>query len=402
LREPDVGIVMPVYVQRRDYLELALRTILNQSYADFTLVVVIDGAPADIVEVVERETRGDPRVEILIKPQNEGAAKALNTGFERLSQIDSIEFLTWVSSDNSHASSFIERLRAALAEGPDEVGLSYSNFRCIDADGNVIEELKPGTRMGQPKEDLIDHFYIGCSFMYKKKYAALIAGYQMELVEEFEYFLRLTDHCDITYLPEELMDYRYHAPLGKSLEIDSSNRRRREWRHELNLARAEARQRRNIPPETTIVFPIDRDTPIVDAVESILERVWYENYRILIIDRGRQGELKAALDEIPDPRISIIPVRCNARKALRNVLRHVGTPFVFLYAHGCLPGGSPTAIADLRERHRVLDEEGVPHVLSTYYEEGRLVHRTAACKGEPLLGQFYRTAELKRILGLAP
>ncbi|MDF1997288.1 glycosyltransferase family 2 protein [Peribacillus frigoritolerans] len=54
----DVGIVMPVYKQYPNYLELALRSVLQQTYGNYYLVNVSDGAPYDTVEVIQKVTKG--------------------------------------------------------------------------------------------------------------------------------------------------------------------------------------------------------------------------------------------------------------------------------------------------------------------------------------------------------
>jgi glycosyltransferase involved in cell wall biosynthesis len=96
----DVGIVMPVYRQNLDHLRIALRSVLGQSYRNYRFVIVGDGAPEDVVRTLYEETAGDARVQIVLKPVNEGVAAALNLGFDMLMSDPAIEYLTWVSSDN--------------------------------------------------------------------------------------------------------------------------------------------------------------------------------------------------------------------------------------------------------------------------------------------------------------
>jgi hypothetical protein len=271
--------------------------------------------------------------------------------------------------------------------------------------------------------------------MYKAKYAALIDGYQMELVEEYEYFLRLTDHCDIAYLPDELMDFRYHAPLGRSLEIDSSPRTRREWRYRLQLARAEARQRRNIPPETTIIFPVMRDGA-VETIEHLLDQVDHVNYRLLVVDLGLYPGLEGELAEIPDPRLSRISAT-EVSTVIRRVTREAQTPFIFLYDDASQLHGVD-GLFQLSELHETLAREGVTNVLSTSrpaeatsfapltlaarlkHHASSLAHAFLPARGksgaaaiprapfyyyrlrgsdrDPVFGELYRTEELRKSL----
>ncbi len=56
----DTGIVMPVYYQKPEHIQ----AVLEQSYAAFRFIIVIDGAP-EMLEQVLRYTAEDPRVEII-------------------------------------------------------------------------------------------------------------------------------------------------------------------------------------------------------------------------------------------------------------------------------------------------------------------------------------------------
>lgn len=106
----DVGVVMPVYTQKPEFLRQALQSVLHQSFTNFRLVVVIDGAP-DMEPLVSSIIVEDPRVTVISYAQNRGIAHALNTGFDLLFSEPSIQYLSWVSSDNVYEPRFLEILR---------------------------------------------------------------------------------------------------------------------------------------------------------------------------------------------------------------------------------------------------------------------------------------------------
>jgi glycosyltransferase involved in cell wall biosynthesis len=330
---PDVGIVMPVYVQVHEYLREALETILAQSYRNFRLVVIGDGAPSDVLEVVREVTRGDSRVEVVANTQNEGVSRALNMGFSHLEKFESIEYLTWISSDNVYHPTFLEKLRHALSDAPAGVGLAYSCFRTIGPSGDVKPLDDPAAFrafQSQPKSRLIDAGFVGVSFMYKKKYAMLVGGYRMEPVEDFDYWLRLAEVCDIQYVPEDLMDYRENAPLSISKSIHSSRAGHRRWRHAFNLARQEARMRRAITNQATVIVALRRGTKrAVENLELLLDQPW-SDYLVWIVDLGAEPALLAALREVDDPRISYRRAAGDEMAAFRRLLRDVQTPFTLL------------------------------------------------------------------------
>lgn len=294
---------MPVYKQNPAFLKSAIQSVLHQTFRDFKLVIVLDGAPE--MEAPVRENIGnDPRVILVSHEQNQGVAQALNTGFRELLQDPNIQYLTWVSTDNVYYAVFLEILRAALQKGPDELGLVYSSFQSMDDQGRAIndERMLAGQRQhqGRTKDHLLDSSIIGVSFMYKAKYARRIEGYQLVPVEDYDYWLRLTEHCEIKYIPVELMDYRVNSTFSVSATLQSVKQHRK-WRYAYHLARHLARMRRHIDPSVSILYPVRRaDDAVIARIENLYEQV-FSNYFCYILDLSPDRQVTHVLSEISHP-----------------------------------------------------------------------------------------------------
>jgi glycosyltransferase involved in cell wall biosynthesis len=330
-------MVMPVYDQDPNYLRLSINSVLQQTYKDFHFVIVIDAANDETRNIVY-DFKNDSRITIIEKSVNEGISKALNTGFDYLFHLDEVEFLTWGSSDNILYPHFLEKLRYKIKKAPPFVGLVYSCFDHIDANGNCIfsKSLQDDFRKWQQNKtfnDILDSCYIGTSFMYKKSYAQQIGGYYFEPVEDYEYWLRLTEICGVQFIPEELMAYRFHSPLSLSKKIHTDKKRHRWWRDQFNLARHMARERREIPYETTILFPVSTiDTKTIEELENLLEQL-YHNYWLIIIDKTHQ--LKNTLKDlgINDHRITVLELSKPDNNLLNNI-ETPQTPCTLVYSKG--------------------------------------------------------------------
>jgi glycosyltransferase involved in cell wall biosynthesis len=395
---PDVGIVMPVYNQKESYLRSAIQSILAQSYRDFQLIIVIDGASSDVEKAIIEEVRQEKRVNIIVNQQNQGIATALNLGFRKLMCLSEIEYLTWVSSDNIYYPKFIYKLRKTLKKGPPTLGLVYSCFRHIDDKGksyhdeNFLENFRKWQQ--QPKEHLLDICFIGASFMYKKIYARLAGDYRLGTVEDYDYWLRLTEHCDIKYIPIQLMDYRVFSPYSISDKLRTSVEHNRRWQYMLQLAKHQARVRRNIPCETTILFPVkDGMEYTVKQLERLLKQ-YYSNYNLIIIDTSSDPKETIALRKIPDPRILWLRMPSfDEKDAICHGLRNISTPFTLLYGKGSF--NSKKQLHNLADQLRQLPEE----VISTYYSPVRSVaYRTQPVSNEPVFQELYRTHKLIEII----
>ncbi|KKB71537.1 MULTISPECIES: glycosyltransferase family 2 protein [Bacillus] len=395
----DVGIVMPVYKQNHDYLKLALKSVLEQSFTNYYFAVVSDGAPSDHIEIIKRETEGDERVHLIEKEKNEGIAKALNTGFNYLQKFESIRYLTWVSSDNVYDPEFIEKHRNALENAPENVGLSYSNFYHIDHKGTVLRE-QFSNYQGQPKETLLDICFIGASFMYKSKAAAKTGGYQLWPVEDYEYWLRLTEHCDIVYIPEVLAAYRVDSPLSVSAQLRHSKEQHRRFRHALNLAKLEARKRRNIPCELTVIYPVsDGSLQTVDQLERLLEQT-FSNYQITALDTTPDQSASEALKAIEDPRLTFLHLPgASEDTAILTGIQNADAPLAMLYGKGAFPSNH---VMLNRLFHYYLQYKArgaeAKHIVFFVNDNGHISHRAVIPENEPAFSQIYHTETLADIL----
>ncbi|XXM71195.1 glycosyltransferase family 2 protein [Lysinibacillus sphaericus] len=373
---PDIGIVMPIYKQIPKFLRLALHSILNQSYGNFKLIIVLDGAPLNVTNLVAELTKNDPRVSIIDHKVNKGVSKALNTGFEVLYKMPGIKYLTWVSSDNIHYRTMLEKLRNGFISP--NIGLVYSSFWQIDAKGEkVYRETTKEAFMDyqdQPKEKLLDYCFIGTSFMYRNEIAQTIRGYYLEPVEDYDYWLRFTEKCDIHFVKEMLMEYRVNSPESISTQIKSSSQQHRKFRYSLNLARYQARKRRGIPTELTIIIPLNHRRSINLNIFELLLEQYYSNFTVLLIDKGNIAEALNLTKLFPDPRVMIIKPHSPSNSLVKYALPYVDTQFVSVFS------------------------DNSTQYTNKYYLENtikqRSFNRSAFQKGD-----VYITSDFKKILG---
>jgi glycosyltransferase involved in cell wall biosynthesis len=79
MSEPLVSVVMAVYNGAK-YLRPTLKSLLNQTFKDFELVIVNDASSDATLEVIRSFT--DPRIRIHNNPNNLGQTKSLNIGLK--------------------------------------------------------------------------------------------------------------------------------------------------------------------------------------------------------------------------------------------------------------------------------------------------------------------------------
>lgn len=144
---PTVSVIMPIYNVER-YVERSIRSVLNQTYADFELILVDDGGTDGSMEICLRIM--DPRIRIHAQ-KNRGLAGARSAGI-RIARGDYIALL---DSDDLWHREKLERHVAHLSRNPD-VGISYSGSAMIDEDDRPI-----GVSM-RPRLHHVDRAHVFC------------------------------------------------------------------------------------------------------------------------------------------------------------------------------------------------------------------------------------------------
>ena len=211
-----VSIVLPTYNQA-DMLPKAIESIMNQTYQDWELIIVNDGSTDGTIEYLEslKVPSTSEKFKIVHHDHNQKLPSALNTGFEFATG----EYYTWVSSDSVCTPYMIEALAGALDKYP-EAGMAYADFFIIDPDNHIL------SRVSNPNycfRSLITINDGNAAFMYPSKIAKEIGLYDVDLngVEDWDYWTRISEKYPFVYVPEALYYYRLHE---KSMQQNLKNK----------------------------------------------------------------------------------------------------------------------------------------------------------------------------------
>ena len=123
---PLVSVVIPAY-KAEAHIEETVRSVLNQTYPQVEAVVVNDGSPDKLVDVVQ--AIDDPRVRLLHQP-NRGVAEARNHGIREAQGA----FIGLLDSDDVWLPQKVERHLEHFRRSP-HLGTSYSRSIFIDGQG---------------------------------------------------------------------------------------------------------------------------------------------------------------------------------------------------------------------------------------------------------------------------
>lgn len=158
---PLVSIVMPAF-NAGTTIAASIRSVLNQTYANWELLIVDDGS-TDNTRSVVGNFLADQRIRLLVGPGRGGPARARNVGLDA-AKGDMVAFLDsddqWIAHKTEVQLALMKRTGAAL---------SYTAYWRVDIDGR--------TRRGQVEvpssvtyESLLETNSIGClTAMYDRR-----------------------------------------------------------------------------------------------------------------------------------------------------------------------------------------------------------------------------------------
>lgn len=132
---PSLSIIVPAYNVER-FLDKCLASICAQTYRDFEVILINDGATDSTPQICERWAAKDTRIR-LINQENQGLAVVRNVGLE-LARAPYILFID--SDDFIEPNSLEELFHCKEKYGADIV---IGNYVYEDIDGNALPETDP-------------------------------------------------------------------------------------------------------------------------------------------------------------------------------------------------------------------------------------------------------------------
>lgn len=145
--KPLVTIGIPVYNVGR-FIGLSLKSVLQQSYTNFELIITDDGSTDNTVEVIR--SFNDPRITLIVDGENHGISYRLNQ------QIDLAKgkYFVRMDGDDLMFPDRVEKQVNYLEEHPD-VDVVGAGAVVIDDDNNIIG-LRQSTITVKKPEDIVN------------------------------------------------------------------------------------------------------------------------------------------------------------------------------------------------------------------------------------------------------
>jgi glycosyltransferase involved in cell wall biosynthesis len=201
MEEKKISIILPVY-NGAEYLAESIESVINQTYANWELIIVNDCSTDDTLAIASDYAVNDDRIKVYSNSKNLRLPNSLNKGFEYASG----EYLTWTSDDNKYKPEALRVMVECLGNNPDAV-MIYANVTDIDSNGNVIECVN----LKDPKYIFTENM-VGACFLYTAEAAKRVGVYDpnLFLVEDYDFWIRMYKVGCILHIDDNLYYYRRH------------------------------------------------------------------------------------------------------------------------------------------------------------------------------------------------
>lgn len=210
-RSPLVSVVIPAY-NAEATIEATIRSVLNQTYQQFEVLVVDDGSRDRTAERVRAIVDRDDRVKLL-QQSNAGVAAARNLGIQHAIG----ELIAPLDADDIwYAQNLEQQVKYMLAAG-EAVGLVYAWSIDIDQFDQATGCVHASRIEGKVYKTLLLHDFIAnaSSVMIRRSCFDQVGGYDPTLKqqqgqggEDWDLYLRIARDYEFRVVPDFLVGYR--------------------------------------------------------------------------------------------------------------------------------------------------------------------------------------------------
>jgi len=215
---PETSVVITCYNYAR-YLDGCLRSVLDQTYQDYEIIVVDDGSTDGTPQIMEQFS-DVPNLRY-IRQENRGQASAKNKGIQEAQG----RFVSFLDADDLWERDKLAR-QVRLFDNP-AVGVVYSRAHLIDQDGNPLtlhfggQYLTP--RSGRVSQWLLfDNFIWFSSSVVRKECFEKIGVFDetLSMGIDWDLWLKISTQYEFDFVDEPLLAYRtgHAGQMSKNAE----------------------------------------------------------------------------------------------------------------------------------------------------------------------------------------
>lgn len=214
-----ISIIIPAYNSAK-YISLAVKSVLNQTYQDFELLIIDDGSTDNTKEIIE--SFKDKRIEYIYQ-NNTGAASARNTGIKKAKG----EYIAFLDADDRWKPDKLARQIKEITCNP-ETAMIYSAIEIIyeEISDTKTVRFKKYNNNDFIKSLLVDPFKsipLPSTVLIKKSSLHKAGEFNSDYFtgEDWDLWLRVASFGECRYIDEVLVTKLTHSSsITNSMDLE--------------------------------------------------------------------------------------------------------------------------------------------------------------------------------------
>jgi GT2 family glycosyltransferase len=208
-RNPLISVIMPVHNPRRDWLDAAVASVVNQTYGCWQLCVCDDASDQEwVTEYFTARGKTEPRIRFVRSRERLGISDALN----QAAGLAAGEYAGFLDQDDLLAPHALDCVAAAVQDSQPD--LLYTDEDYLDRQGSRVQPIfKPAF-----SPDLLNcGMYMGHLLVVRTTRLRELGGFRRECdgSQDYDLVLRLAGECPlgpsaIRHIPRVLYHWRQH------------------------------------------------------------------------------------------------------------------------------------------------------------------------------------------------
>ena len=205
MNPPTISVIIPTYNQAHYILE-SIRSVLNQTYPDFELIVVDDGSTDETPQSLA--LINDIRLQV-IRQANKGLSAARNAGIKE----STAPLITFLDSDDFFFPDKLAVLSKYLNNHPN-IGLVSGGTQYIDQDGHQINQNIKSLENLTLSTLLVSNPVCVSAIMMRRSWIDQVGLFDetLKACEDWDLWQRLAyTGCQFASVEHIVVAYRYHV-----------------------------------------------------------------------------------------------------------------------------------------------------------------------------------------------
>lgn len=199
-----VSVVIPTH-NRCDLLPRAIRSVLNQTFKDFEIIVVSDGSTDGTDELMESLSQEDSRIKYISYHPGHNGNYARNTGIKAAKG----EFVAFLDDDDEWLTTKLEK-QLELFRKNEKIVLVYTGVKVIYVDEKINYSFLPKNEGNLSRTILLGNCIGSTSTVMVRKSVFEKSGVfdpDLAALQDFDLWIRVCQQGEVGVVSEELINY---------------------------------------------------------------------------------------------------------------------------------------------------------------------------------------------------